>query len=64
MDKINRKEKLIGIIAISLIVVILTILITTNLIIKNNKLSNEGYFKAIANAGSSLVASYIKKEYQ
>ena len=61
MDKINRKEKLIGIIAISLIVVILTILITTNLIIKNNKLSNEGYFTTIANANSNLVAGYIKK---
>ena len=61
MNKINRKEKLIGIIAISLIVVILTIVITTNLIIKNNKLSNEGYFTAIANANSNLVAGYIKK---
>lgn len=61
MNKINRKEKLIGIIAISLIVVILTILITTNLIIKNNKLSNEGYFTTIANANSNLVAGYIKK---
>lgn len=61
MNKINRKEKLIGIIAISLIVVIFTILITTNLIIKNNKLSNEGYFTTIANANSNLVAGYIKK---
>ena len=61
MNKINKKEKLIGIIAISLVVVILTLLISTNWIIKNDRFSKEGYFKSIANANSNLVAGYIKK---
>ena len=65
MKKISRKQKLIGGIAIILVAVILAIVITTNIISNNNQsnqiASQEEYLVTTANAGSSLVASYIKK---
>ena len=65
MKKLGKKQKLIGGIAIILIAVILAIVITTNIIVNNNQsnqlASQEDYLATIANAGSSLVASYIKK---
>ena len=64
MKKLGKKQKLIGGIAIILIAVILAIVITTNIIVNNNQsnqlASQEDYLATIANAGSSLVASYIK----
>ena len=59
MKKISRKQKLIAFIAILLVVIILAILITTK-IVNNNGVGREGY-AATANAGSTLVANYIKK---
>ena len=62
MKKISRKQKLIGGIAIILVAVILAIVITTNITSNNNQIANqEEYLATTANAGSSLVASYIKK---
>ena len=65
MKKLSNKQKLIGGIAIILIAVILAIVITTNIIVNNNQsnqlASQEDYLATTANAGSSLVASYIKK---
>ena len=65
MKKLSNKQKLIGGIAIILIAVILAIVITTNIISNNNQsnqlASQEDYLATTANAGSSLVASYIKK---
>ena len=65
MKKLSSKQKLIGGIAIILVAVILAILITTNIISNNNQsnqiASQEDYLATTANAGSSLVASYIKK---
>ena len=65
MKKLSNKQKLIGGIAIILIAVILAIVITTNIIGNNNQsnqiASQEDYLATTANAGSSLVASYIKK---
>ena len=65
MKKLSKKQKLIGCIAIILVAVILAIVITTNIISNNNKsnliASQEEYLATTANAGSSLVASYIKK---
>ena len=65
MKKLGKKQKLIGGIAIILIAVILAIVITTNIIVNNNQsnqlASQEEYLATTANAGSSLVASYIKK---
>ena len=65
MKKLSKKQKLIGCIAIILVAVILAILITTNIISNNNQsnqiASQEEYLATTANAGSSLVASYIKK---
>ena len=59
--KLSKKQKLVGGIAIILVAVILTIVITTNIISNNNQVASEGYSATTANAGSSLVASYIKK---
>ena len=56
---IKKKRKIVVFIAVLLITVILAIVITTN-IVSNNNVESEGY-AATANAGSSLVASYIKK---
>ena len=58
MKKISGKQKLIGAMAIILIATILAIIITANIVI-NNKVGSEGY-AATANAGSTLVANYIK----
>ena len=60
--KLSKKQKLVGGIAIILVAVILAIVITTNIVKNNNKVASEGYSATTANAGSSLVASYIKKE--
>ena len=61
MKKLSKKQKLICFIAIMIIAVILAIIITTNIIRNNNTVANESYLATIANAGSSLIASYIKK---
>ena len=65
MKKLSKKQKIIGGIAIILVAVILAIVITTNIISKDNQsnqiASQEDYLATTANAGSSLVASYIKK---
>ena len=62
MKKLSKKQKLIGCIAIILVAVILAIVITTNIVSNNNQIaSQEDYLATTANAGSSLVASYIKK---
>ena len=62
MKKLSKKQKLIGGIAIILVSVILAIVITTNITSNNNQIANqEEYLATTANAGSSLVASYIKK---
>ena len=61
MKKLSKKQKLICFMAIMIIAVILAIIITTNIIRNNNTVANEGYLATIANAGSSLIASYIKK---
>ena len=65
MKKLSKKQKIIGGIAIILVAVILAIVITTNIISNNNQsnqlASQEDYLSTTANAGSSLVASYIKK---
>ena len=65
MKKLSNKQKLIGGIAIILVAVILGIAITTNIISNNNQsnqlASQEDYLATTANAGSSIVASYIKK---
>ena len=65
MKKLSKKQKLIGGIAIILVAVILAIVITTNIISNNNQsnqlASQEDYLATTANAGSSIVASYIKK---
>ena len=62
MKKLIKKQKLVGGIAILLVAVILAIVITTNIVSNNNQVaSQEDYLATTANAGSSLVASYIKK---
>ena len=61
MKKLSKKQKLICFIAIMIIAVILAIIITTNIIRNNNTVADESYLATIANAGSSLIASYIKK---
>ena len=61
MKKLSKKQKLIGGIAIILVAVILAIVITTSIIRNNNQVASEGYLATTANAGSELVASYIKK---
>lgn len=60
MKKINKKQKLIGIILIILLVVVLTIVITNN-IRKNKNVSKGEYSATITNAGSNLIANYIKE---
>ena len=59
--KLSKKQKLGGGIAIIIVAVILAIVITTSIVKNNNKVASEGYSATTANAGSSLVASYIKK---
>ena len=65
MKKLSNKQKLIGGISIILVAVIIAIVITTNIIRNNNQsnqiASQEEYLATTTNAGSSLVASYIKK---
>ena len=60
MKRLSKKQKLIGFIAILLVAIILAIVITTNVISNNNQVTSEGYLATTANAGSALVASYIK----
>ena len=60
MKKLSKKQKLIGFIAILIVAVLIAIIITTS-IVNNNQVANEGYAATSANAGSSLIASYIKK---
>lgn len=60
MRKLNKKQKIIGLIAILLVAIILAIVITTNIISNNNQVESEGYSATTANAGSALVARYIK----
>ena len=59
MKKLNKKTKLIVLIAIILVAVMLTIVITTNVI--NSNVGTEGYLATTANANSNLVAGYIKE---
>lgn len=61
MKKEQRNRKIIVLIAIIVIAVIIAILITTNIIRNNKQVASEQYLATTANAGSSLVASYIKK---
>ncbi len=61
MKKLSKKQKIIGFIAILLVAVIIAIIIATNIIKNNNQVASESYSATTANAGSSLVASYIKK---
>ena len=61
MKKLSKKQKLIGFMAILIIAVIVAIVITTSIIKNNNQVANEGYAATSANAGSNLVARYIKK---
>ena len=60
MRKLNKKQKIIGLIAILLVAIILAIVITTNIISNNKQVTSEGYSATTANAGSALVARYIK----
>ena len=60
MKKLSKKQKLIGFMAILLVAVIVAIVITTSIINNNSQVANEGYAATSANAGSTLVASYIK----
>ena len=60
MKKLRSKQKLIGGIAIILVVIILAIAITTNIIKNNSPIASEGYSTTTANENSNLVASYIK----
>ena len=61
MKKLSKSQKLISFISILLVTVVIAILITTNIIKKNNQVESEGYLATTANAGSNLVARYIKK---
>ena len=61
MRKLSKKQKLIVIVAISIITIILAIVISTNIINKNNQIASEDYLATTANANSNLVASYIKE---
>ena len=60
MKKLSKKQKLIGFVAILIVAVIVAIVITTSIVRNNNQVTNEGYSATTANAGSTLVASYIK----
>ena len=60
MKKLNKKQKIIALVAIILVAIILTLIITSN-IVNNNKITSEEYLATTANAGSTLVANYIKK---
>ena len=59
MKKLNKKQKLIGFIAILLVSVIIAIVITTSIIRNNSKVASEVYSATTANAGSSLISNYI-----
>ena len=63
MKKISKKQKLIVGIAILLIAIILAIIITINTLQNpsNDKIMQEGYLGTTSNAGSSLIARYIKE---
>ena len=59
MKKLNKKQKIIGLVAILIVAIILAIVITKNVINKN--VVGESYLATTANANSNLVASYIKE---
>ena len=61
MKKLSKKQKLIGFIAILIVAIIIAIVITTSIIKNNNQVANEGYTATTINAGSNLIAKYIKK---
>ena len=61
MKKINKKQKIIFIFTIALIVIAIISIITNSIIKYNNKISDENYFSVLANANSKLVANYIKE---
>ena len=61
MKKLSKKQRLIVFVAILVVTVIMAIIITTNIISKNNQVASEGYTATTANAGSTLVANYIKE---
>ena len=61
MKKISKKQRIIIAISIVLLLMILAIIFIGNIIINKSKLKSEGYFATTANAGSTLVASYIKE---
>lgn len=60
MKKEKRIRKIIVLTAIIIIAVIVAIVITTNIIRNNNQVTSEQYLATTANAGSNLIASYIK----
>ncbi len=61
MKKISKKQKLVGFIAILIVAVIIAIVITTSIINSNNQIADEEYSATTINAGSNLIAKYIKK---
>ena len=61
MKKLSKKQKLIGFIAILIVAVIIAIVITTSIINNNNQIADEEYSATTINAGSNLIAKYIKK---
>lgn len=61
MKKLNKKQKLIGFIATLIVFIIMAIVITTSIVKNNNLIINEKDAMTTANAGSTLVAKYIKK---
>ena len=58
MKKLNKKQKIIGFVAILLVTVIVAIVITTN-IVNSGQVASEGYLATTANASSNLIAGYI-----
>ena len=61
MKKLSKKQKLVGFIAILIVAVIIAIVITTSIINSNNQIADEEYSATTINAGSNLIAKYIKK---
>ena len=59
MKKISKKQKITIVVTILVLIIILSTIITVN-VIENRKVANTDYLDATANAGSTLVASYIK----
>ena len=61
MKKLNKKQRLIVFVAILVVTVIMAIIITTNIISSNKQIASGDYKVTTANAGSTLVANYIKE---